>query len=149
MFERFTEEARRVIVLAQEEARKLSHSYIGTEHLLLGVARTRQGAAAEILAHCGLSADAIRMRVLDIVGVGEDAPSGQIPFTPRAKHAFEFAAGISFERHQRVGPEHLLLGVLQRESVALRAIADAGAEPKLLAEIRAVLGRANVPYDAR
>jgi hypothetical protein len=148
VFERFTESARQVIVLAQEEARILKHDYIGTEHLLLGLARLDRGPAAEILARHGLTVEAIRTRVVEIVGRGEEATSGQIPFTPRAKRTLERASNESVERDQAVGPEHLLLGVLQRDSVAMRVIADAGAADQLLAEVRTALDAEGVPYGA-
>src|SRR5215467_10045627 len=91
MFERFTDRARRVVVLAQEEARLLKHNYIGTEHLLLGLMREEEGLAAQTLQALGLSHEVVRQRVSEIVGPGDAAQSGHIPFTPRAKKALELS----------------------------------------------------------
>src|SRR6266511_3672749 len=91
MFERFTERARRVVVLAQEEARMLNHGYIGTEHILLGLIHEGEGVAATALESLGISRMAVRSEVEEIIGQGEAAPTGHIPFTPRAKKVLEFA----------------------------------------------------------
>ena len=117
MFERFTDRARRVVVLAQEEARELGHNYIGTEHLLLGLLREDDGVAARALAAMGIGLDVVRLEVRQIIGPGEGQEAGHIPFTPRAKKALELstkeAQGLG---HNYVGCEHLLLGVLAAEN---------------------------------
>jgi hypothetical protein len=114
MYEQFSEPARQVIVLAQEEARSLDHVYVGTEHLLLGLVTLRQGVASRVLADLGITAPAVRDLVVEIIGRGRSsAAAGSIPFTPRAKSTFEFAWGEARARGaEQVGPEHLLLGVL-------------------------------------
>jgi Clp amino terminal domain, pathogenicity island component len=150
MFERFTEAARQAIVLAQEEARILKHNYIGTEHLLLGVARIKHGPTVEALARCGLGHDQIRDRVVRIIGAGTEAARGQIPFTPRATKALEVAARESEARGQHTGPEHLLLGLLSdEESVACRVIRESGVKPaRIRNEIAAELVQMG-PSDAQ
>jgi hypothetical protein len=114
MYEQFSEPARQVIVLAQEEARGLDHVYVGTEHLLLGLITLGQGVASRVLADLGITAPAVRDLVVEIIGRGRSgAAAGTIPFTPRAKSTFEFAWGEARARGaEQVGPEHLLLGVL-------------------------------------
>jgi hypothetical protein len=114
MYEQFSEPARHVIVLAQEEARGLDHVYVGTEHLLLGLITLGQGVASRVLADLGITAPAVRDLVVEIIGRGRSgAAAGTIPFTPRAKSTFEFAWGEARARDaEQVGPEHLLLGVL-------------------------------------
>ncbi|MET9311660.1 Clp protease N-terminal domain-containing protein [Kribbella sp. NPDC003505] len=114
MYEQFSETARHVIVLAQEEARSLDHVYVGTEHLLLGLITSGQGVAARVLADLGITAPAVRDLVVEIIGRGRSgASAAAIPFTPRAKSTFEFAWGEARARGaEQVGPEHLLLGVL-------------------------------------
>ncbi|TDW93529.1 ClpA/ClpB-like protein [Kribbella pratensis] len=114
MYEQFSEPARHVIVLAQEEARGLDHVYVGTEHLLLGLITLGQGVASRVLADLGITAPAVRDLVVEIIGRGRSgAAAGTIPFTPRAKSTFEFAWGEARARGaEQVGPEHLLLGVL-------------------------------------
>jgi hypothetical protein len=114
MYEHFSEPARQVIVLAQDEARSLDHVYVGTEHLLLGLITLGQGVAARVLADLGITAPAVRDLVVEIIGRGRSgAAAGAIPFTPRAKSTFEFAWGEARARGaEQVGPEHLLLGVL-------------------------------------
>ncbi len=92
MFERFTDRARRVVVLAQEEARMLNHNYIGTEHILLGLIHEGEGVAAKALESLGISLEAVRQQVEEIIGQGQQAPSGHIPFTPRAKKVLELVA---------------------------------------------------------
>ena len=92
MFERFTDRARRVVVLAQEEARMLNHNYIGTEHILLGLIHEGEGVAAKALESLGISLEAVRQQVEEIIGQGQQAPSGHIPFTPRAKKVLELSA---------------------------------------------------------
>jgi hypothetical protein len=114
MYEQFSEQARHVIVLAQEEARSLDHVYVGTEHLLLGLIGVGQGVASRVLADLGITAPAVRDLVVEIIGRGRSGvAAGAIPFTPRAKSTFEFAWGEARARGaEQVGPEHLLLGVL-------------------------------------
>src|SRR5512133_1818727 len=110
MFERFTDRARRVVVLAQEEARMLDHNYIGTEHLLLGLIREGEGYAARALESLGISLDAVRQQVEVIIGRGQHAPSGPVPFTPRAKKVLELSLREALQLgHNYIGPEHILL----------------------------------------
>ena len=111
MFERFTERARQVVVLAQEEARTLRHNYIGTEHILLGLLREQEGLAARALESLGVTLDYVRGQVTQIVGAGEEVSTGQIPFTPRAKKVLELALreALSFGQNY-IGTEHILLG---------------------------------------
>lgn len=133
MFERFTQDARQVVVLAQEESRILKHNYIGTEHLLLGVARVDRGPAAEALARCGLAHDRLRDRVVQVIGGSTEPAHGQIPFTPRAKKALEIAARESEAHGQSTGPEHLLLGLVSDDDgVAVRVIRESGVKPARL-----------------
>jgi ATP-dependent Clp protease ATP-binding subunit ClpC len=114
MFERFTDRARRVVVLAQEEARMLNHNYIGTEHLLLGLVHEGRGVAAQALEAAGISLEAVRQQVEQIIGRGQQAPRGHIPFTPRAKKVLELALGESDALgHGHVDTEHLLLGLIR------------------------------------
>jgi ATP-dependent Clp protease ATP-binding subunit ClpC len=113
MFERFTDRARNVVVLAQEEARLLKHNYIGTEHILLGLARESDGLAAKALEALGISLEAAREQVVEIIGRGERSPSGHIPFTPRAKKVLELSLREALQLgHHYIGTEHILLGVL-------------------------------------
>ena len=128
MFEKFTDRARRVVVLAQEEARLLGHQYIGTEHLLLGLVHETDSVAGEALSSAGVSLEAVRQRVLDVVGEGGGTPSGQIPFTPSAKIALEVALNLATRMgDDHVGTEHLVLSVLrQRDGVAAQIVADLG-----------------------
>ena len=132
MFERFTERARQVVVLAQEEARALKHNYIGTEHLLLGLLREEEGIAAQVLTTLDVSLDEVRMQVAQIVGLGDELASGQIPFTPRAKKVLELALREALSLgHNYIGTEHILLGLIkENEGVAARILVefDAGAE---------------------
>jgi ATP-dependent Clp protease ATP-binding subunit ClpC len=128
MFERFTERARQVVVLAQEEARELKHNYIGTEHVLLGLLREQEGIAARVLAQLQVDLDDVRQQVKQIVGVGDEATTGQIPFTPRAKKVLELALreGLSLGHHY-IGTEHLLLGLVRENGgVASRILLDRG-----------------------
>ena len=121
MFERFTDKARHVVVLAQEEARRLDHNYIGTEHLLLGLLGVPDGVGGRALASVGIKLDPARQEVLDIVGRGKAAPSGHIPFTPRAKKVLELALREALQlQHNYIGTEHVLLGVIREgEGVAV------------------------------
>jgi hypothetical protein len=121
LFHRFSEDARRVVVLAQEEARSLRHNYLGTEHLLLGLLRLEDGAAADVLRTLGVTHEAARAQVVAIVGEGEQEVTGRLPFTPRSKKALEFAFRESTARSARcIEPEHLLL-VLAREPETVSA----------------------------
>jgi ATP-dependent Clp protease ATP-binding subunit ClpA len=130
MFERFTEEGRRTVVLAQEEARALLHSYIGTEHLLLGLLRLGEGVAAEVLEALGVTADDVRGQVLRIVGRGEKVADGQIPFTPRAKKVLELSLREALQvGHHEIGGGHLLLGLLREgEGVAVLCLSELGVD---------------------
>src|SRR5829696_3245407 len=114
MFERFTDRARRVVVLAQEEARLLDHNYIGTEHILLGLVHEGGGVAAQALTQLGVSLEAVRDQVKEIIGRGAEAPTGHIPFTPRAKKVLELSLREALELgHNYIGTEHILLGLLR------------------------------------
>jgi hypothetical protein len=147
MFERFTEAARMVLVMAQEEARILKHNYIGTEHLLLGVARV-DGPAAELIAGRGLDLGALREALVRIVGMGDKPAHGQVPFTPRAKRVLEAAAREALTREQHVGPEHLLLGILkQRDGVGFRMLASRGSMPELTERVTAMIADAGPAGD--
>jgi ATP-dependent Clp protease ATP-binding subunit ClpA len=124
MFERFTERARQVIVLAQEEARTLRHNYIGTEHLLLGLLREEEGVAAKALEALDITVERVREKVVEIVGSGEDQGASQIPFTPRAKKVLEMALRESLSLgHTYIGTEHILLAMMREgEGVAARVL---------------------------
>src|SRR5215469_11517582 len=114
MFERFTERARQVVVLAQEEARTLKHNYIGTEHILLGLLREEEGLAARVLESLDITTERVRSQVVRIVGSGEEVTSGQIPFTPRAKKVLELALREALSLgHNYIGTEHILLGLVR------------------------------------
>jgi ATP-dependent Clp protease ATP-binding subunit ClpC len=130
MFERFTNRARRVVVLAQEEARLLNHNYIGTEHLLLGLIHEGEGVAAGALESLGISLEAVRGEVERIIGEGEEAPGGHIPFTPRAKKVLELALREAGQLgHNYVGTEHILLGLVREgEGVAAQVLVKLGAD---------------------
>jgi ClpA/ClpB-like protein len=130
MFERFTDRARRVVVLAQEEARMLNHNYIGTEHLLLGLIREADGVAAKALESLGISLDAVRQQVEEIIGQGQQAPTGHIPFTPRAKKVLELALRESQQLgHNYIGTEHILLGLIREgDGVAAQVLVRLGAD---------------------
>jgi ATP-dependent Clp protease ATP-binding subunit ClpC len=131
MFERFTERARQVVVLAQEEARSLKHNYIGTEHLLLGLLREEEGVAARVLDGLEVTVEEVRAAVVRIVGQGEEVSTGQIPFTPRAKKVLELALREALSLgHNYIGTEHILLGLIREdEGVAARILLDLDAEP--------------------
>ncbi len=130
MFERFTDRARRVVVLAQTEATRLCHNHIGTEHLLLGLLHEGEGVAAKALEELGISLDAVRQRVEEIVGRGKEAPSGHIPFTPRAKKALELSLREALQLdHNYIGTEHILLGVIREgDGVAAQVLVALGAD---------------------
>ena len=130
MFERFTDRARRVVVLAQEEARMLNHNYIGTEHILLGLIHEGEGVAAKALESLGISLDAVREQVQEIIGQGQNAPSGHIPFTPRAKKVLELSLREALQLgHNYIGTEHILLGLIREgEGVAAQVLVKLGAD---------------------
>ena len=130
MFERFTDRARRVVVLAQEEARRLNHSYIGTEHILLGLIHEGEGVAAKALESLSISLDAVRAQVEEIIGQGGSSPSGHIPFTPRAKKVLELSLREALQLgHNYIGTEHILLGLLREgEGVATQVLVKLGAD---------------------
>jgi ATP-dependent Clp protease ATP-binding subunit ClpC len=132
LFERFTDRARYVVVLAQEEARMLDHIYIGTEHILLGLIHEGEGVAAKALEFLDISLEEVRRQVEEIIGQGEAAPTGQIPFTPRAKKVLE----LSFREarqlgHNHIGTEHILLGLIREgDGVAAQILQKLGADLK-------------------
>jgi ATP-dependent Clp protease ATP-binding subunit ClpA len=130
MFERFTDRARRVVVLAQEEARMLYHGYIGTEHILLGLIHEGEGVAAKALESLGISLDAVRQQVEEIIGQGQQAPSGHIPFTPRAKKVLELTRREAEQLgHNYIGTEHILLGLIREgDGVAAQVLVRLGAD---------------------
>jgi ATP-dependent Clp protease ATP-binding subunit ClpC len=130
LFERFTERARQVVVLAQEEARQLKHNYIGTEHILLGLLREEEGLAARVLESLDITVERVRAQVVRIVGSGEEVTSGQIPFTPRAKKVLELALREALSLgHNYIGTEHILLGLVrENEGVAARILLDFDAD---------------------
>src|SRR5436189_1987598 len=130
MFERFTERARQVVVLAQEEARTLKHNYIGTEHILLGLLREEEGLAARVLESLDITVERVRAQVVRIVGSGEEVTSGQIPFTPRAKKVLELALREALSLgHNYIGTQHILLGLVrENEGVAARILPDFDAD---------------------
>ncbi len=130
MFERFTDRARRVVVLAQEEARLLNHSYIGTEHILLGLIHEGEGVAAKALESLTISLEAVRAQVEEIIGTGGSSPSGHIPFTPRAKKVLELSLREALQLgHNYIGTEHILLGLIREgEGVAAQVLVKLGAD---------------------
>jgi ATP-dependent Clp protease ATP-binding subunit ClpC len=131
MFERFTDRARRVVVLAQDEARMLNHNYIGTEHILLGLIHENEGVGAKALESMGVTLDAVRDQVRDIIGEGNQAPTGHIPFTPRAKKVLELSLREALQLgHNYIGTEHILLGLLREgEGTAVKVLSRLKAEP--------------------
>lgn len=130
MFERFTDRARRVVVLAQEEARMLNHNYIGTEHILLGLVHEGEGVAAKSLERLGVSLVDVRTQIEEIIGQGQEAPSGHIPFTARAKKVLELSLREALQLgHNYIGTEHILLGLVREgEGVAAQILVKLGAE---------------------
>ena len=130
MFERFTDRARRVVVLAQEEARLLNHNYIGTEHILLGLIHEGEGVAAKGLESLGISLEAVRSQVEELIGQGASSPSGHIPFTPRAKKVLELSLREALQLgHNYIGTEHILLGLIREgEGVAAQVLVKLGAD---------------------
>ncbi|TMR12966.1 Clp protease [Nonomuraea turkmeniaca] len=135
MFERFTDRARRVVVLAQEEARMMNHAYIGTEHILLGLIHEGEGLAALVLDSCGVDLEHVRAFIERETGHDGKPPSGHIPFTPRAKKVLELSLREALQlRHNYIGTEHILLGLIREgEGLAAQALADTGAD---LADVR-------------
>jgi hypothetical protein len=129
MFERFTDRARRVVVLAQEEARHLNHNHIGTEHILLGLIHEQEGIAAIALTELGISLEGARAQVVQIVGQGDEAPTSHIPFTPRAKKVLELSLREALQLgHNYIGTEHILLGLIREgEGVAAQVLTSQGA----------------------
>jgi ATP-dependent Clp protease ATP-binding subunit ClpC len=130
MFERFTDRARRVVVLAQAEARALEHDHVGTEHVLLGLVHEGRGVAAKALESLGIGLETVRQRVEEVAGRGEQAPSGRIPFTAEAKQALKLSLSESRALgHHYIGTEHLLLALLQQaESVPAQVLSGLGAD---------------------
>ncbi|MEN9715344.1 MAG: hypothetical protein RJA35_811 [Actinomycetota bacterium] len=130
MFEKFTDKARRVVVLAQEEAKLLNHNYIGTEHILLGLIHEGEGVAAKALESLGISLESVREQVQEIIGQGQQAPTGHIPFTPRAKKVLELSLREALQLgHSYIGTEHLLLGLIREgEGVAAQVLTKLGAD---------------------
>jgi GNAT superfamily N-acetyltransferase len=131
MFKRFTDRARRVVVLAQEEARTLNHNYIGTEHILLGLIRESDGVGAKALESLGISLQAVRAQVEELIGRGQHTPSGHIPFTPRSKKVLELSLRESVQLgHDYIGTEHILLGLIREgDGVAAQVLVQLGADP--------------------
>ncbi len=146
LFERFTERGRRVVVLAHEEARGLKHNYIGTEHILLGLLREQEGLAARVLESLDITVERVREQVVQIVGPGEEATTGQIPFTPRAKKVLELANREALSLGHYIGTEHVLLGLLREsEGVAVRILLDLNADAeKIRASTIALVSRSAV-----
>jgi ATP-dependent Clp protease ATP-binding subunit ClpC len=130
MFERFTDRARRVVVLAQEEARMLNHNYIGTEHILLGLVREGDGVAARALESLNISLEAVRQQIEELIGQGQAAPTGHIPFTSRARRVLGLARGEAMRLgHNYIGTEHILLGLIREgEGVAAQVLQKLGAD---------------------
>src|SRR5579859_2510545 len=130
MFERFTDRARRVVVHAQEEARRLQHNYIGTEHLLLGLLSEPEGLAAQALNRLDIDLDAVRQKVEQIIGRGKQSLSGHIPFTPRAKKVLELSLREAVQLgHNYIGTEHILLGLIREgDGVAAQVLVQLGCE---------------------
>ena len=130
MFERFTDRARRVVVLAQEEARMLNHNYIGTEHILLALIHEGEGVAAKALTALGISLAATRQAVEDIIGRGMQAPSGHIPFTPRSKKVLELSLREALQLgSDYIGTEHILLGLIREgDGVAAQVLVSSGVD---------------------
>ncbi|MGW4423701.1 Clp protease N-terminal domain-containing protein [Streptosporangium sp. NPDC004631] len=144
MFERFTDPARRVVVLAQEEARRLNHTYIGTEHLLLGLTGEEDGIAGRVLRTFGVGGEQARTDVEEIIGRGDKAPIGHIPFTPRAKKVLELSLREALNLHHTyIGTEHILLGLIREgQGVAAQVLVKRGARPEAVrAQVVTLLGR--------
>ncbi|NLW13041.1 MAG: ATP-dependent Clp protease ATP-binding subunit, partial [Trueperella sp.] len=142
MFERFTDRARRVIVLAQESARNLKHNYLGTEHILLGLIKEGEGVAAKALESLNVTYDAVQEQVIEIIGEGQEQPSGHIPFTPRAKKVLEYAMREGLQLgHSYIGTEHLLLGLCrEQDGVAAQVLVKLGADlPRVRQQVTQLL----------
>jgi ATP-dependent Clp protease ATP-binding subunit ClpC len=153
VFERFTERARQVVVLAQEEARGLGHGYIGTEHILLGLLREMEGLAARVLESLDVKLEDVRAEVAGIVGPGDEATTGQIPFTPRAKKVLELSLREALALgHDYIGTEHVLLGIVREgRGVAVRILDELGAPGERVREevLRTLGGVPGVEAGAR
>jgi ATP-dependent Clp protease ATP-binding subunit ClpC len=134
VFERFTPHARKVVVLAQEEARQLKHNHIGTEHLLLALLREEEGRAGRVLASFGITSEAARQQVVRIVAAGETESPDQLPFTPRAKKVLELALREALSLgHDYIGTEHILLGLArEKRGVACRVLLTFEVSPKMV-----------------
>src|SRR5687768_5506001 len=141
VFERFTERARQVVVLAQDEARALKHNYIGTEHILLGLLREEEGLAARVLESLDISLEEVRAQVARIVGQGDEVATGQIPFTPRAKKVLELSLREALELgHNYIGTEHVLLGLIRdNDGVAARILLDFGGDELIRGQLMRML----------
>src|SRR6202789_490773 len=142
VFERFTDRARRVLVLAQEEARLLNHSFIGTEHILLGLIHEGEGVAAKALESLGISLEAVREKVEETIGMAGTAPSGSPPFTPRAKKGLELSLREALQlNHSYIGTEHILLGLVREgEGVAATVLVSLGADlPRVRQEVNSLM----------
>jgi ribosomal protein S18 acetylase RimI-like enzyme len=149
MFERFTDRARRVVVLAQEEARLLNHNYIGTEHILLGLVHEGEGVAARALEALHIELDVVRRDVREVIGQGQGAPTGHIPFTPRAKKVLELSLREALQLgHKYIGTEHILLGLIREgEGVAAEVLRRLGADrERVRTTIMALLSTGSVPH---
>jgi Clp amino terminal domain, pathogenicity island component len=152
MFERFTDRARRVVVLAQEEARMLYHGYVGTEHILLGLIHEGEGVAAKALESLGISLEAVRAQVEEIIGQGQQIPSGHIPFTPRAKKVMELSLREALQLgHDYIGTEHILLGPIREgDGVAAQVLIRLGADlNRVRQQVIALLYQSKEPRLAR
>ncbi len=154
MFERFTDRARRVMLLAEEEARRLNHDHVGTEHILLGLVLEGEGVAARALESLGISLQAVREQVEESIGRGQQAPSGHIPFTPRAKKVLELSLRESLQLgHHYIGTEHILLGVIREgEGPAARVLVNLGGDLNRVRQqvIQVLQGyQGNVPLSVR
>jgi ATP-dependent Clp protease ATP-binding subunit ClpC len=145
VFERFTERARQVVVLAQDEARALKHNYIGTEHILLGLLREEEGLAARVLESLDITVEEVRAQVARIVGQGDEVTTGQIPFTPRAKRVLELANREALSLgHNYLDTEHILLGLVrENEGVGARILLDFAADAETIRDevIRMLSGK--------
>jgi ATP-dependent Clp protease ATP-binding subunit ClpC len=152
MFERFTERARQVVVLAQDEARALKHNYIGTEHILLGLLREEEDLAARVLESLDITVEEVRAQVARIVGQGDEVTTGQIPFTPRAKKVLELAQREALSLgHHYIGPEHILLGLVrENDGVGARILLDLDADADKVRDeiIRMLSGSGSGPASA-
>jgi ATP-dependent Clp protease ATP-binding subunit ClpC len=129
MFERFTDQSRRAVVLAQEEARRLNHYHVGTEHLLTGLLREERGAAARVLEASGVTLDAVRERIVALAGPGQEPRREHVPFTSRAKKGFELALGEAARHGRHIGTGHLLLGLIEQgDCVAVQVLGALGVD---------------------